>query len=246
MLLEVKKCAENGNIKGLRYIFLDALDVDPTFEKYREDYEYCKKLEGFFETHQELSGLHQNEAGWNAGYWEQLKADLTKNFSEKRYAHMIRVAKVVYAGKIERLMQERARKLEENSRRVEAEQRAQIEQAEPERKAADSEMPHEAEGSVRPIQVNTRANVVIRENCGAVSKNEMEERRLAEARRKLEEENRRVEAEQRAQRERIDAARRTGNGGVRNKTEDSGSKKLLGIALAIVIIAVIVIILMLH
>lgn len=29
---EVKKCADNGDIRGLRYIFHSCLDVDPTFK----------------------------------------------------------------------------------------------------------------------------------------------------------------------------------------------------------------------
>ena len=37
---EVKKCVDSGNLKSLRYIFVDCLDVDPTFEKYVEDFEY--------------------------------------------------------------------------------------------------------------------------------------------------------------------------------------------------------------
>ena len=44
MLTEVKKCIESNDIKGLHYIFVDSLDVDPTFEKYKSDYEYCKKI----------------------------------------------------------------------------------------------------------------------------------------------------------------------------------------------------------
>ncbi len=226
MLPEIRKCAEKQDIKGLRYIFMDALDVDPTFDKYREDYEYCKKIGGLFDTHQELSGLNQNEAGWNAGYWERLKTDLMKNFSEKRYAHMIQVAKVVYAAKIERLMKERGRASAEAVRRTET----------------------EAQGkNARPIQGNVRSNVVIREGSGAVSKNEMEERRLAERRRELAEENRRREAEQRAQQERIEAARRAAeNNNARNRAEGSGSKKWLGIVLAIAVMVVILIVLMLR
>ena len=49
MHTEVKKCVADNDIKGLRYIFADALDVDPTFEKYKEDYAYCKTINGFFE-----------------------------------------------------------------------------------------------------------------------------------------------------------------------------------------------------
>ncbi|WP_331497099.1 hypothetical protein [Romboutsia ilealis] len=34
MIAGVKKCIDTGDIKALRYIFLDSLDIDPTFEKY--------------------------------------------------------------------------------------------------------------------------------------------------------------------------------------------------------------------
>lgn len=107
MLKEVKKCAENHDIRGLRYIFLDCLDVDPTFEKYREDYEYCKSVSGMFERHQELSGISQDRRDWTKKYWEQLKLDLMKNFSQLRFEHMIDVARVVYADKVARLLEER-------------------------------------------------------------------------------------------------------------------------------------------
>ena len=49
MIAGVKKCMDEGDITGLRYIFLDSLDVDPTFEKYKEDYEVCRHLDGMFE-----------------------------------------------------------------------------------------------------------------------------------------------------------------------------------------------------
>ena len=60
VLAEVKKCADRGDIKGLRYIFVDCLDVDPTFEKYKDDYEHCKKIPGMFEAYQELNRLVEN------------------------------------------------------------------------------------------------------------------------------------------------------------------------------------------
>ena len=65
MLAEVKKCADRRDIKGLRYIFVDCLDVDPTFEKYKVDYEYCKKIPGMFDAHQELNELVENEKLWD-------------------------------------------------------------------------------------------------------------------------------------------------------------------------------------
>lgn len=107
MHAEVKKYAENRDIKGLRYIFVDSLDVDPTFEKYREDYEYCRKVPGLFEPHRELTPLKSNQSQWNLSYWEKLKMDLMENFSEKRFAHMIQAAKVVYADKVARVTAER-------------------------------------------------------------------------------------------------------------------------------------------
>ena len=58
---QVKKYADEGNIKGLKYIFVDALDVDPTFEKYREDFHYCKGL-NLFEPNRELSPKKQNSS----------------------------------------------------------------------------------------------------------------------------------------------------------------------------------------
>lgn len=103
MHTEVKKCVADNDIKGLRYIFADALDVDPTFEKYKEDYAYCKTINGFFEPFIECTRLSFDKNQWNRKYWNQLKMDILKNFSEKRYEHMIQVAQIVYAEKIQRL-----------------------------------------------------------------------------------------------------------------------------------------------
>lgn len=47
MHTEVQNCINKKDIKGLRYIFIDCLDVDPTFEKYKEDYIVCKNQMGF-------------------------------------------------------------------------------------------------------------------------------------------------------------------------------------------------------
>ena len=207
-----------------RYIFIDALDVDPTFEKYRDGYEYCKKIDGLFEVHQELSGLNQNEAGWNIEYWDQLKIDMRKNFSEKRYVHMMQVAKVVYAEKIKRLVKERGEALSDAAVKTEKEVQSE---------------------KVEPIQDKARVDVTFREDSKTVSGNEMEERRLAEEKRALDEENRRIEAQQRAQRERIEASKRAENDRIRKKTEDNNPKKGLGIVLAIAVIAAVAMIIVL-
>ena len=109
---QVKEFLGKGDIRGLRYVFLDSLDVDPTFEDYQEDYDNCKKVSGFFEEHHELTELTTvaDRAQWNNDYWQRLKRDLEKNFSRKRFEHMKAVAMVVYADKAARLLNERKKK----------------------------------------------------------------------------------------------------------------------------------------
>lgn len=109
MLIGVKQCVEQNDLRGLHYIFAEALEADPTFEKYQEDYEYCKNLPGFLEAHEELHSQQNDPAAWDETYWAQLKLDQKKNFSEKRMEHMKKVASVVRKEKIERLRAERAR-----------------------------------------------------------------------------------------------------------------------------------------
>ena len=111
---QVKEYLGKGDIRGLRYVFLDSLDVDPTFEDYQEDYDNCKKVSGFFDEHQELTPV-ADRSQWNNDYWQRLKRDLEKNFSRKRFEHMKAVAKVVYADKAARLLNERKKKASASS-----------------------------------------------------------------------------------------------------------------------------------
>lgn len=120
MLIEVKRCADKNDIKGLRYIFIDSLDVDPTFEKYEQDYNFCKGLNGFFDDYIEINCLKENSDEWDVAYWDQLKRDLIKNFSQIRFEHMIEVAKVVYSEKIARLISERKAKRAEVEKQIES------------------------------------------------------------------------------------------------------------------------------
>jgi hypothetical protein len=115
MISGIKKCLDSGDIIGLRYIFLDSLDVDPTFEKYIEDYNVCKKLEGMFEPYIELTPLSLSDSDWNMEYWGKIKFDQKKNFSEKRFEHMREIAKIVHAEKVKRLLTEREEKQEKTS-----------------------------------------------------------------------------------------------------------------------------------
>lgn len=104
---DVKKYADSREIKRLKYIFLDSLDVDPTFKEYEEDYEYASKVPGLIEPYEELTPLIDNQSQWNENYWITIKRDLLKNFSIKRFEHMKKVARVIYADKLERIEKER-------------------------------------------------------------------------------------------------------------------------------------------
>lgn len=121
MLKEINRYIENNDMIGLRYIFLDCLDVDPTFEKYKEGYGRVKTIDGFFEDYVELHPLVEEKEKWNEDYWIQLKNDLKENFSEKRFTHMREVAKVYFSDKISKLQLQR-QKLEEARERKKLEQ----------------------------------------------------------------------------------------------------------------------------
>ena len=108
MNTEIKKYADAGDIKSLKYIFVDSLDVDPTFVRYEEEYNYCKSVPGLLEAHIELTPFRTNKADWNEAYWTSLKMDLLKNFSDRRMSHMREVAKVFLAEKVQRILAERS------------------------------------------------------------------------------------------------------------------------------------------
>lgn len=108
----IKKAADSRDIDKLRFIFIDSLDVDPTFEKYKEDFEYCKNIPGLFVSHKELSPFLSDKNKWNEDYWFKIKTDMEENFSIERFNHMRDVAKVFYADKIKRLFAERTVKNE--------------------------------------------------------------------------------------------------------------------------------------
>ena len=214
MLAEIKKCVDSHDIKGLRYIFVDSLDVDPTFEKYSEDFSYCKTLSGFFEDHQELTGLVSDSSRWDMEYWNQLKMDLMKNFSEKRFEHMLCVAKVVYADKITLLLEER-KKREEGSIEKTAGQ-------------ASKDNSEAAPSSADDIEQQRKAKVM--------KEAEIQEQRLEEKRKALEAENKRIEEMQKKQRARIEAAKKASAQKKKVNTGSQTSKKVLGIVLAIIVI----------
>lgn len=214
----VKKYADSNDVMGLRYIFVDCLDVDPTFEKYAEDFAYCKDKEGLFETHRELTPMTMNQQAWDDDYWVQLKTDLMKNFSRERFGHMMQAAKVVYAEKLARITAER-----EQQRRQEEIRRQSIPES-----RSDAAFEQE-------------------ENDVQISRSEEQQKMLAERRRQLDRERQQsLEKEQREKEQqkkrRIEGA---GNAASPMGNADSGnidSKKVLGAVLAAAIILIIILI----
>lgn len=217
MLAEVRRCADNRDIKGLHYIFVDSLDVDPTFETYREDYEYCKKIEGMFAPHREMSPMLNDKTQWTPQYWEQLKLDLMKNFSEKRFEHMISVARIVYSEKVSKLDAERRKKSES--------------------------IPGDARANAvdKKSQIPAKEKMVSSDASPRVISEQEQKAQMERKKRALEEENRRVEAKQQEQRRRIED-QRTGRVGQTAQNSGGESKKALGVVLAIIIIVVLVVI----
>ena len=114
----IKKYADNHTIRSLRYIFLDSLDVDPTFIMYEKGFEYCRnKVPEMFDQHEDEVIIYKSNkepfiikndpSEWNDDYWIKLKRSFKKNYSIKRFEHMKEVAKIVYKDKIVRLHDER-------------------------------------------------------------------------------------------------------------------------------------------
>ena len=224
MLAEVKKCIESKDIKGLHYIFVDSLDVDPTFEKYNEDYEYCKGINGFLEPHVDITPFSSSEK-WNEKYWVQIKMDLMKNFSEKRFSHMREVVKVIYSEKIKRLELERER-LSKKNQEVEKNQKEQMARIQADRQ-----------------KDNASANKSFVVTSQILDAEKAQKERLEEKHRAIEIHNQEVEKKQKEQMARIQAARQKDKESKNNKSYVETPKKATGaVTAAVVIIAIILII----
>lgn len=242
MHAEVKKCKETHDIKGLRYIFVDCLDVDPTFEKYKEDYEYCKSIEGLFDAHQPLHGISMDENDWTVNYWEQLKLDLMKNFSRTRFEHMIAVAKVVYVDKVSRLLSERSISQEKQTARSNnIITNENIQTTSTKLNPTVTTNDRTSDVSV-PITSKINMNIVVDDSKLISDAKSQQEKRLAEKRREIEAENQRIEKEQATQKARIEAARRESANRQNVTGGETESKKAVGIVLAVITVVVIVII----
>lgn len=221
MNTEIKQYADSGDIKSLKYIFVDSLDVDPTFVRYEEEYNYCKSISGLLEPHIELTPFIKNKADWNEEYWTSLKMDLIKNFSDKRMSHMRDVAQVFLADKVQRILAERA---------------------------ANNTIQHSVAPKAQPVQTEKAANITPKPDVTpkkqSVSKAELQARQLEEERRRLAAENRAHQEREARERAAIMEQQRRMQAQKQNQPGDGFSKKAIGIAIAAVTVAVILILIL--
>lgn len=179
MNAEIKAYADKRDIRQLRYVFAQSLDIDPTFEKYKDDYEYCRK-KGIFEPHIDsgFTPLESDKSKWNKSYWASIVTDLKDNLSQKRLDHMRQVAQVIYAEKIKRLRESR-----QNNSSVAAKTTSVA--------SAQTHVTSTAPSKVDTSQSRASRNAAMREQ----ERKQKEE--IETAQRILNEENARYEAEQR-------------------------------------------------
>lgn len=218
MDIEIKKFAESRDLKSLKYIFVDSLDVDPTFETYKDEYNYCKSIPGLLEQHIELTPFTGDESSWNEAYWTKLKMDLLKNFSDRRMTHMREVANVYLDEKAQRIRAERIRS---------AAERHQLKAAE--------RGPGDAHAAVSiPTASEAGAVQLVKETKAAKQECDLRERR-----KQLEREKEAVEKQIEA-----DKASRSQQYNSQNYSlnKDSGSKKVKGIGAAVAVIAAVIVI----
>ena len=242
MNIEIKNFADSRDLKSLKYIFVDSLDVDPTFVRYEQEYNYCRSIPGLLERHVELTPFTQDQSKWNESYWTSLKMDLIKNFSDVRMTHMREVAKVLLADKVQRILAERnadaasvakgsvsdqTKKILVESKRISAETKSIVD--EDDRDVAKSG------------QLDC---VVIREPVQ--SRKEEQDRMILEAKKKLEQENRVTEQKRLADDRRVEQQRQLYQNMNQEDLRGDFSKKAIGIAIAAVAVIVIVLILLLK
>ena len=214
---DVKKFADNGDLQRLKYVFVDCLDVDPTFEKYEEDFEYVKNVPGLITTNIELTPFRTNQNSWDEDYWIALKKDLAKNFSVERLEHMKAVVKVVHADKLKRILDERAAANQVEARKNIEEPTPKPDDTPSEKNAGqDSESTHGIPISNQAVKKEAQVD-----NSAYEAQRQREAARKYQAQIEIDKANRLAEAEMK-----------------RGQT----IKKVVGIALAILVVIVIIVI----
>lgn len=213
----IKECIDRHDVKGLKYIFSDALEADPTFENYEEAFVDCKS-KGLLEEHVELTPLTEDRSRWTEEYWVQLKLDLVKNFSERRMNHMREVAQVVLSDKFKRICNERAQR----------------------REASPESLLREPERHTEHLEKRPSVEKPKQPNPAPGSKQRAEKERLERRRRELAEENRKEE-EERQRKKRVSQEATTRK--EYSAQDETDPKKALGIVAAVAAVAIIVLLL---
>lgn len=93
---------------SLRRYFYNGFDLDPTFDTYQSDFEYCKER-GFVESHKGLTPFVYDQSLWTKDYYDKIHGDLLRNLSSYRVKHLKRVARFVFKTKIEKIEARRRR-----------------------------------------------------------------------------------------------------------------------------------------
>lgn len=221
---KIKQYADDGDLTSLKYIFVDSLDVDPTFAQYEDAYNYCKAIPGLLEQHIELTPFINDASQWTETYWAKLKMDLKKNFSDQRMSHMRKVARAFLADKAQRILKERQASLVSTTT-------APIQSA-----------PHT---STRPASPTPKVQ-------STVPSEAEQEKALQAERQRIEAENRRIAAEQEAKKRaaaaRAAALEKENQRFERQQRTESGAfpKKAVGIAIAVVAVVLVVVFLLLK
>ena len=220
---KIKQYADAGDLTSLKYIFVDSLDVDPTFEQYEEAYDYCKSIPGLLEQHTELTPFISYASNMTETYLAKRKMELKKKFSEKLNNHMRKVAKVFLADKAQRILKERqATSKSTTTTPMQTAPHASTRPASPAPKV-QSTVPSEAEQEKTLQEERQRIKA---ENRRIAAEQEAKKRAAAARAAALEKENQRFESQQRT---------------------ESGAfpKKAVGIAIAVVAVVVAVVVFLL-
>ncbi len=256
MNIEIKNFADSRDLKSLKYIFVDSLDVDPTFVRYEEEYNYCRAIPGLLERHVELTPFTQDTSRWNEDYWTSLKMDLIKNFSDIRMTHMREVAKVLLADKVQRILAERSAdtasatkgSVSDQTQKISVETKgasAEIERNPAETKRIFAEPVNIVGGTGKDTsKSNEMDSAGIRESVS--SGKAEQDRMILEAKMKLAQENRETEQKRLADDRRLEQQRQLYQNMNQEDPQGGFSKKAIGIAIAAVAVIVIVLILLLK
>lgn len=234
MFAQVKKCIDNNDIKGLRYVFYDSLDVDPTFEKYRADYEICKGIQGFFEPYTELTPLSENRGSWDLNYWYSLKRDLEKNFSLKRFEHMRTVATVVFAQKSKQLEEDRRieRLRRENAQKY---TQSQAKENHSQWQSAENNIGSQQKNNIAPSPKPSGSSAV--SPVGHKTQQQLENERIERLRRENEQKYAQDRAKENLQQQ---------SNGYNTQSSNSDIKKAVGIVLGVVAVGAVATIILVN